>query len=73
MYWCSDAPAWDSELFTILPWQLLAADKGDILANERAGPTDYRNARLAHPIVASAHIGFTCASNTEVQRIAEMA
>ena len=59
----------------IRPFQLvlLAADKGDILDNERAGPTDYRNARLAHPIVASAHIGFTCSSNTEVKRIAEMA
>ena len=52
----------------IRPFQLvlLAADKGDILDNERAGPTDYRNARLGvHPIVASAHIGFTCLSNTD--------
>ena len=39
----------------------------------RSGPTDYRNAKLAHPIVASAHIGFTCSSNTEVKRLAEMA
>jgi hypothetical protein len=39
----------------------------------RCGPTDYRNARLAHPIVASAHIGFTCSSCSEVKRLAEMA
>jgi hypothetical protein len=41
-------------------------DKGDIKDAGRSGPTVYRNARLAHPIVASAHIGFTCSSCSEV-------
>jgi catechol 2,3-dioxygenase-like lactoylglutathione lyase family enzyme len=59
----------------IRPFQLvlLAADKGDLADSGRSGPTDYRNAKLAHPIVASAHIGFTCSSNSEVKRLAEMA
>jgi catechol 2,3-dioxygenase-like lactoylglutathione lyase family enzyme len=59
----------------IRPFQLvlLAADKGDLADTGRSGPTDYRNAKLAHPIVASAHIGFTCSSCSEVKRLAEMA
>jgi hypothetical protein len=59
----------------IRPFQLvlLAADKGDIKDAGRSGPTDYRNAKLGHPIVASAHIGFTCSSCSEVKRPAEMA
>jgi catechol 2,3-dioxygenase-like lactoylglutathione lyase family enzyme len=59
----------------IRPFQLvlLAADKCDIKDARRSGPTDYRNANLAHPIVASAHIGFTCSSSTEVKRLADMA
>jgi len=59
----------------IRPFQLvlLAADKADLKDAGRSGPTDYRNAKLAHPIVASAHIGFTCSSCSEVKRLAEMA
>jgi catechol 2,3-dioxygenase-like lactoylglutathione lyase family enzyme len=59
----------------IRPFQLvlLAADKCDIKDAARSGPTDYRSAKLAHPIVASAHIGFTCNSCAEVKRLAEMA
>ena len=59
----------------IRPFQLvlLAADKTDIKDAGRSGPTDYHNAKLAHPIVASAHIGFTCSSCTEVKRLAELA
>jgi catechol 2,3-dioxygenase-like lactoylglutathione lyase family enzyme len=51
----------------VRPFQLvlLAADKADIKDAARSGPTDYRNAKLAHPIVASAHIGFTCSSCSE--------
>jgi len=52
---------------------LLAADPSDI-KHERSGTgTDYDNAKLTHPIVASSHIGFTCRSCSEVKRIAEMA
>lgn len=60
----------------IRPFQLvlLAADKRcDLKDAVRSGPTDYRNVKLAHPIVASAHIGFTCSSCSEVKRLAEMA
>lgn len=60
----------------IRPFQiaLLASDPTDITDSDRDGhPTDYHNAKLAHPIVASAHIGFTCRSCSEVNRIAEMA
>lgn len=59
----------------IRPFQLvlLAADPVDTLDTNRSGPTDYHNAKLAHPIVASSHIGFTCRSCSEVKRIAEMA
>jgi catechol 2,3-dioxygenase-like lactoylglutathione lyase family enzyme len=59
----------------IRPFQiaLLDADPTDIKDAGRTGSTDYHNARLAHPIVASAHIGFTCRSCDEVKRIAEMA
>lgn len=49
---------------------LLAADAGDI---EAGRPSDYHEARLTHPIVASAHIGFTCSSCTQVKRIADRA
>lgn len=58
----------------IRPFQLvlLAADPIDIV-EKRTGLTDYNNAKLAHPIVASSHIGFTCSSCTQVKRIAEMA
>src|SRR5438132_448736 len=40
----------------IRPFQLvlLAADKSDVKEGVRSGPTDYRSAKLAHPIVASA-------------------
>ena len=56
----------------IRPFQLvlLEADEGDI---EGGRPSDYHNAKLTHPIVASMHIGFTCSSCTQVKRIAEMA
>lgn len=56
----------------IRPFQLvlLAAEAGDV---EDGRPSDYHNAKLAHPIVASLHIGFTCSSCTQVKRIAEMA
>jgi len=56
----------------IRPFQLvlLEADPGDI-DDER--PSDYHNAKLTNPIVASTHIGFTCSSCTQVQRIAHMA
>lgn len=60
----------------VRPFQLvlLKADPSDIKDNARSGrPTDYHKAKLAHPIVASAHIGFTCASCSEVARLAEMA
>lgn len=59
----------------VRPFQLvlLAADASDIKQGARSGPTDYHNAKLAHPIVASAHIGFTCSSCTEVKRLADMA
>lgn len=58
----------------IRPFQLvlLAADPSDV-KEARSGATDYHNAKLAHPIVASSHIGFTCSSCSEVKRIAEMA
>ncbi|MGZ0163749.1 MAG: VOC family protein [Planctomycetales bacterium] len=59
----------------VRPFQiaLLAADPSDI-KHERSGTgTDYDNAKLTHPIVASSHIGFTCRSCSEVKRIAEMA
>lgn len=51
---------------------MLEAEKSDTI-DARSGPTDYHNAKLSHPIVASAHIGFTCSSCSEVKRIAEMA
>ena len=56
----------------IRPFQLvlLAADPGDL---EGGRPSDYHQAKLIHPIVASSHIGFTCSSCTEVKRIADMA
>ena len=56
----------------IRPFQLvlLEAEAGDV---EGGRPSDYHNAKLAHPIVASAHIGFTCSSCTQVKRIADMA
>lgn len=59
----------------IRPFQLvlLAADKTDVKEPIRSGSTDYHNAKLAHPIVASSHIGFTCSSCSEVKRLAEMA
>ena len=59
----------------IRPFQLvlLKADKTDIVGAARSGLTDYHNAKLAHPIVASAHIGFTCSSCSEVKRLADMA
>jgi len=59
----------------IRPFQLalLASDPVDIADSKRSGPTDYHNSKLAHPIVKSAHIGFTCRSCSEVKRIAEMA
>lgn len=59
----------------IRPFQLvlLEAEKGDIADTTRTGRPDYHDARLAHPIVASMHIGFTCCSCTEVKRRAEMA
>lgn len=58
----------------IRPFQLvlLEADAGD-LTGGRPGHTDYHNAKLTHPIVASMHVGFTCCSCTEVKRIAQMA
>lgn len=58
----------------IRPFQLvlLAAEASDV-NDARSGPTDYHNAQLRHPIVASSHIGFTCASCSEVKRLAEMA
>ena len=52
---------------------LLAADKSDIADPVRTGPTDYHNAKLSHPILASMHIGFTCSSCSQVKRLAEMA
>ena len=59
----------------IRPFQiaLLDADPEDVTDYDRTGPTDYHNAKLVHPIVKSAHIGFTCRSCDEVKRIAEMA
>jgi catechol 2,3-dioxygenase-like lactoylglutathione lyase family enzyme len=59
----------------IRPFQLvlLAADKSDVQDAGRSGRTDYHQSKLAHPIVASAHIGFTCRSCSEVKRLAEMA
>jgi catechol 2,3-dioxygenase-like lactoylglutathione lyase family enzyme len=59
----------------IRPFQLvlLAADRSDVKDVARTGLTDYHGAKLAHPIVASAHIGFTCSSCAEVKRIADMA
>ncbi len=56
----------------IRPFQLvlLAASPGDVVGGR---PSDYHNAKLTHPVVASMHIGFTCRSCTEVKRIAEMA
>ena len=56
----------------IRPFQLvlLEAEPGDV---EGGRPSDYHDAKLAHPIVASMHIGFTCSSNTQVKRIADMA
>ena len=57
---------------SIRPFQLvlLAAEAGDV---EGGRLSDYHNAKLVHPIVASLHIGFTCSSCTQVKRIAEMA
>src|SRR5262245_62640157 len=42
----------------IRPFQLvlLAADKGDLTDAGRSGPTDYRNAKPAHPIGAAEHL-----------------
>ncbi len=59
----------------IRPFQiaLLDADPEDIVGGGRSGPTDYHNAKLTHPIVKSAHIGFTCRNCSEVKRIAAMA
>lgn len=59
----------------IRPFQiaLLDADPADVKESGRSGSTDYHNARLVHPIVKSAHIGFTCCSCSEVKRIAAMA
>lgn len=56
----------------IRPFQLvlLEASPGDL---EPGRPSDYHNAKVTHPIVASAHIGFTCSSCTQVKRIADMA
>lgn len=58
----------------IRPFQLvlLEAEKTDVV-EDRSGPTDYHHSKLARPIVASSHIGFTCKSCTEVKRLAEMA
>jgi len=58
----------------IRPFQLvlLEADPIDV-KQDREGPADYHKSKLSHPIVASAHIGFTCSSCTQVKRIAEMA
>jgi catechol 2,3-dioxygenase-like lactoylglutathione lyase family enzyme len=58
----------------VRPFQLvlLAADAVDV-HEPRQGHTDYHNAKVTHPIIASAHIGFTCSSCTQVKRIAEMA
>jgi catechol 2,3-dioxygenase-like lactoylglutathione lyase family enzyme len=59
----------------IRPFQLvlLEAEPSDIKDASRSGPTDYHNAKLRHPIVASSHIGFTCRSCSEVKRLTEMA
>ena len=59
----------------IRPFQLvlLEAVRCDIEDAVRSGPTDYHNAKLSHPILASMHLGFTCSSCTQVKRIAEMA
>lgn len=59
----------------IRPFQLvlLEAERSDIVEGGRTGPTDYHDAKLSHPIIASSHIGFTCRSCSEVKRIAEMA
>lgn len=50
---------------------LLESDPCDIPGDD-ASPEDQKN-KVAHPIVKSAHIGFTCRSNDKVKEISDMA